>query len=67
VVPLRYRDRFRDMRVTYENGTWEMCWQCRICERIIKRNTAGAQSHIAKHVREGRDASFYQPPSEGAR
>ena len=58
-LPRRYRDYFRDLRVTYTNGTWELHWECRMCGKVIKRNAAGAQSHLAKHVREGRDSSFY--------
>ena len=27
-------------------------WKCYRCGKIIKPNTAGAQSHLAKHVRE---------------
>jgi hypothetical protein len=53
LVPRRYRDYFRDLRITYQNGTWEMHWECRMCGQVIKRNTAGAQSHLSKHVRQG--------------
>lgn len=28
-------------------------WRCRRCGKEIKPNTAGAQSHIAKHLRTG--------------
>lgn len=27
-------------------------WKCNRCGAVIQRNTAGAQSHLAKHVRE---------------
>lgn len=43
---------FRDLRVSHPGGTWEMCWQCQRCGLVIKRNTAGAQSHVMKHVRQ---------------
>lgn len=58
-VPFRYRNYFRYLRVNYDDLTYEMKWECRMCGQILKRNTAGAQSHLAKHVREGRDASFH--------
>jgi hypothetical protein len=27
-------------------------WKCYLCGQLLKPNTAGAQSHLAKHVRE---------------
>ena len=45
------RKGFRDLRVSFPDGRWDMRWQCQRCGLIIKRNTAGAQSHVAKHVR----------------
>jgi hypothetical protein len=52
MMPSRYLVYFQPLRETYENGTWEMKWKCRRCGKVIKRNTAGAQSHLAKHLRE---------------
>lgn len=58
-IPGRYRNYFRDLRVTRADGTWSLMWECRMCGQIIQRNTAGAQSHLAKHVRQGKDAAFF--------
>lgn len=52
MVIQRYRPYFRDIRVTRDDGMWEMKYQCLRCEKVISRNAAGAQSHIAKHLRE---------------
>lgn len=56
--PYRYRPHFRDIKVGREGSSYRgggrsiIHWQCRLCGQIIKPNTAGAQSHIAKHVRQ---------------
>lgn len=52
MLPSRYLLYFQPLRVAYANGTYEQKWRCRRCGQVIKRNTAGAQSHLAKHVRE---------------
>jgi hypothetical protein len=53
VLPRRYRDWFREVRTNTEDGLrWFFWWECRVCGQRIKPNTAGAQSHVAKHVRE---------------
>lgn len=63
VVPNRYRDRFVAVQVAVPGGRVVMTaagpradvswrWKCNHCSKFIRPNTAGAQSHIAKHVRE---------------
>ncbi len=42
-LPRRYEPYFSDTRDA---------WVCLICGRRIRHNTAGAQSHVVKHVRE---------------
>lgn len=60
VVPDRYESYFRV--ITVDSGPTVMTsvgprrsigyrWECRHCGTVIKPNSAGAQSHIAKHVR----------------
>lgn len=66
LIPVRYRDYFQDYRVGYDNGTWEMKWRCRHCQQVIKRNTAGAQSHLAKHVRDVREKAPIGEGGEGS-
>ena len=62
-LPRRYIDYFKDIWVDVpEAGTVSTSvgpvgyvgrrWVCRQCAKAIKPNTAAAQSHIAKHVRE---------------
>ena len=52
VLPLRYRGRFREVRTKTADGLkWFFLWECRACGLHIKPNTAGAQSHTAKHLR----------------
>lgn len=61
-LPLRYQLHFKDVQVEIpELGTvatsvgprgyvgWR--WECKHCGKRIKPNNAGAQSHIAFHVR----------------
>jgi hypothetical protein len=52
MMPSRYLKYFQPLRVSHGDGTWEMCWKCRLCGRVIKKNTAGAQSHLARHLRD---------------
>lgn len=56
-VPYRYAREFRVIRVAPLHSTEPFHWQCRRCGQIIRPNTAGAQSHVAKHLRrkESRD------------
>lgn len=52
-LPMRYWDRFRLVKTRTEDGLlWYFLWECRSCGKRIKPNTAGAQSHISKHLRE---------------
>ena len=52
VLPFRYHYMFREIRTKAEDGLrWFFLWECRRCGKTIKPNTAGVQSHIAKHVR----------------
>lgn len=52
VLPRRYRERFREVRAKAVDGVrWYFLWECRACGRHLKPNTAGAQSHVAKHLR----------------
>jgi hypothetical protein len=50
-LPVRYWDRFRLFRTHTTDGLWYYLWECRLCGQRLKPNTAGAQSHIAKHLR----------------
>lgn len=53
VLPRRYRDRFRELRTTTADGLrWFFMWECRRCGQRLKPNTAGAQSQIARYLRE---------------
>jgi len=61
-IPLRYRRYFNyqpERRGYRQHHRCDEAWICKICGRAIRPNNAGAQSHVTKHVREGRDASFY--------
>jgi hypothetical protein len=60
-VPARYLDRLQEVAVDCEpvvitavgpRSAVGYRWKCLRCGQLLKRNTAGAQSHIAKHVRE---------------
>jgi hypothetical protein len=52
VLPRRYRPTFREIKTWTEDGSqWFYLWECRLCGKRIKPNTAGAQSHVAKHLR----------------
>jgi hypothetical protein len=51
-LPTRYWARFREVRTRTADGLqWFYLWECRSCGQRIKPNTAGAQAHVAKHVR----------------
>ena len=52
-LPHRYRPYFRLVRTDSERqpGCWYFLWECLRCGRMIQPNTAGAQSHIAAHVK----------------
>jgi hypothetical protein len=39
-------------KVFRDDGTWWDGWKCKLCGKVIHANTSGAQSHLAKHVRE---------------
>ena len=73
-IPIRYRDYFRDLRVTvpgssYRGGTanFKLHWECRRCGQVIQRNAAGAQSHLAKHVRAATRERPARPEQEKSR
>lgn len=61
-MPLRYLDYFKDIWVDVPEPVVMTAfgprtpvarrWVCRLCGKALKPNTAGAQSHVAKHVRE---------------
>lgn len=53
--PKRYRPHFRLIRVRHGKGLFfedMWYWQCRYCGQVIKPNSAGAQSHLVKHLRD---------------
>jgi hypothetical protein len=55
IVPVRYRRHFAAVVGTGHDargGWWDILWKCLHCGKVIKRNTAGAQSHITMHVRQ---------------
>lgn len=39
-------------------------WKCNRCGKVIKQNTAAAQSHIAKHVREASPSVSPEEPAQ---
>ena len=60
-MPSRYRDYFVEVAVDVEpvvmtakgpRAAVGYRWKCNRCGHIIKQNTAAAQSHLAKHVRQ---------------
>lgn len=52
-LPSRYWRTFREVRTRTEDGLqWFYLWECRSCGQRLKPNTAGAQAHVAKHVRQ---------------
>jgi hypothetical protein len=60
-IPARYRDSFTEVAVDVPPVVMTAVgprpavgyrWKCLRCGKIIKQNTATAQSHVAKHVRE---------------
>ncbi len=60
VVPFRYQDTFSAVQVDVlgpvvmtavgPRGVIGWRWKCRRCGQLLRPNTAGAQSHVAKHV-----------------
>ncbi len=63
-IPERYVPYFKDVWVELgptiatsvgPRGTVGRRWVCRRCGSSLKPNSAGAQSHIAKHLREAAD------------
>ena len=53
-IPSRYVTFFRLQRGTVgivRGDTQPERWICRVCSLAVKPNAAGAQSHIAKHLR----------------
>lgn len=53
MVPTRYLAWFvNDWQRTGYKSRSVVAWQCKLCGKSLRPNTAGAQSHIAKHVRE---------------
>lgn len=53
-IPSRYQTYFRVFRLSNGNGrilSGMFGWQCKRCGLIIAANTAGAQSHLMKHLR----------------
>ncbi len=54
-IPVRYRRYFEPVIVSYgyrKLNREVVAWRCRQCEKDLMPNTAGAQSHLAKHLRE---------------
>jgi hypothetical protein len=60
IVPVRYQAHFMQVwadgdRIVHtsagERRDVKLVWRCKLCGREIKPNTAGAQSHIAWHLR----------------
>ena len=62
-IPYRYRDYFKDvwadvpergavLTAVGPRGFVGRRWRCKQCGQDLKPNTAGAQSHIAKHLKE---------------
>jgi hypothetical protein len=61
-VPMRYEPYFKDIladvpgRVVMTSvgprGVLGRVWRCLLCGQDIKPNNLGAQSHVAKHLRE---------------
>lgn len=60
-IPARYRDHFVEVAVAVPPIIETLAgprsavgyrWKCNKCGAILKEYTAGAQAHIAKHVRE---------------
>ncbi len=51
-LPSRYWRTFREVRTRTKDGSQGFyLWECRMCGQRLKPNTAGAQSHVAKHLR----------------
>lgn len=59
-IPARYRDDFVEVAIDVGPAVMTSVgprfavgyrWKCNRCRQVIKQNTAGAQSHLAKHVR----------------
>lgn len=57
-IPFRYQRAFRLVLVARRGSSYRgggeriFHWECRRCGQVIKPNNAGAQSHVAKHLRE---------------
>jgi hypothetical protein len=53
MLPTRYLRTFTNVwtHTGYKSRT-VTAWACKLCGKEIRPNAAGAQSHIAKHVRE---------------
>ena len=60
-MPARYRDSFVEVAVDVPpvvmtavgpRAAVAYRWKCNRCGKAIMKNTAAAQSHLAKHVRE---------------
>jgi len=62
-IPARYRGNFVEVAVDAPPVVMTAVgpraavgyrWKCNRCGKVIKQNSAAAQSHLAKHVREAR-------------
>lgn len=58
-MPVRYRDYYTEVTIDTDPIVMTSIrhavgyrWKCNRCSKIIKKNTAAAQSHLTKHVRE---------------
>lgn len=57
-LPSRYRRTFFEERTRAEDRVrWYFKWVCRQCGQKLQPNTAGAQAHVAKHLREAESRS----------
>jgi hypothetical protein len=48
----KFKDHFTYTKLIRDDGCWWDMWTCKHCGVIIKANTAGAQSHLAMHLRQ---------------
>lgn len=69
-LPARYRDYFVEVMVdgppvimtsVGPRPTLARRWKCNRCAQLLKPNTAAAQSHVMKHVRQVESAGDRRP------